>query len=115
MQYIIKRDKRDLFRFATLQSELGAQFVRDRNIDTTKVDSIILFDPNTAYYTKSSAALKIGRSFGGGWKLLSIFEWLPRPIRDWCYDRIAKNRYRWFGKKDHCMIPTPDLKAKFVG
>ncbi len=114
IQYVIKRDKRNLFCFAPLQSELGEEFIKRRSIDTTKVDSIILLEPSMAYYTKSSAALKIGQSFGGGWKLLGVLEWIPRPIRDWFYDRIAKNRYRWFGKQDACMIPTPELQAKFL-
>ncbi|MEM7380593.1 MAG: DUF393 domain-containing protein [Bacteroidota bacterium] len=115
IQFIIKRDKKDQFRFAALQSAMGEAFIRERQIDTSKVDSIILYEPDIAYYTKSTAALKIGQAFGGGYKLLAIFEWIPRPIRDWFYDRIAKNRYRWFGKQDACMIPTPELTAKFVG
>ncbi|NAS13154.1 thiol-disulfide oxidoreductase DCC family protein [Poritiphilus flavus] len=115
IQYIIKRDKKDLFRFAPLQSSLGEAFIQERQIDTSKVDSIILYEPDVAYYTKSTAALKIGQAFGGGYKLLGIFEWVPRPIRDWFYDRVAKNRYRWFGKQDACMIPTPELTAKFLG
>ena len=114
IQFIIKRDKKDVFRYAALQSEIGQQLVAERGIDRLKVDSIILIEPNIAYYTKSTAALEIGKSFGGGWKLLALFEWIPRPIRDWVYDRVAKNRYRWFGKKQDCMIPTPELQAKFL-
>ena len=114
IQFIIKRDKKDVFRYAALQSKIGQQLVAERGIDTSKVDSIILIEPNIAYYTKSTAALEIGKSFGGGWKLLALFEWIPRPIRDWVYDRVAKNRYRWFGKKEDCMIPTPELQAKFL-
>ncbi|MGB5820050.1 MAG: thiol-disulfide oxidoreductase DCC family protein [Saonia sp.] len=113
--FIIKRDKKDVFRYAALQSEIGEQLVKERNIDTTKVDSFILIEPGVAYYTKSTAALKIGQTFGGAWKLLAAFEWVPRVIRDWCYDIVAKNRYRWFGRKDACMIPTPELRAKFLG
>lgn len=114
VQYIIKRDKMDLFRFATLQSDLGKNFIRERQIDTAKIDSIILVDPNIAYYIKSSAALKIGKTFGGGYRLLGIFEWVPRSIRDFFYDIVAKRRYKWFGREDDCMIPTPELKAKFL-
>lgn len=115
IQFVIKRDRKDVFLYAALQSEIGEQLTKERNIDTTKVDSIILIEPGIAYYTKSSAALEIGKTFGGGWKLLAIFEWIPVVIRNWIYDLIAKNRYRWFGKKDACMIPTPELKAKFLG
>ena len=114
IQFIIKKDKKDLFRYAALQSNIGAKLVTERQIDTTKIDSIILIEPSLAYYTKSSAALKIGQTFGGGWRLLGIFLWFPAPIRNWMYNIIARNRYRWFGKKDACMIPTPELKAKFL-
>lgn len=114
IQFVIKRDKKDVFRFAALQSETGRRFIAERGIDTSKVDSIILIEPQIAYYTKSEAALQIGKSFGGIWNLLGIFDWIPRVIRDWVYDRIARNRYKWFGKRSECMIPTPGLKAKFL-
>jgi predicted DCC family thiol-disulfide oxidoreductase YuxK len=112
--FIIKRDHGDQFRFASLQSDTGKQFIEDRGIDAVNTDSIILLEPNIAYYTKSSAALKIGRSFGGPWKMLAIFEWIPNPIRDFFYTVIAKNRYRWFGKKKECMIPSPEHNSKFI-
>ncbi|UCD59912.1 MAG: thiol-disulfide oxidoreductase DCC family protein [Flavobacteriaceae bacterium] len=114
VQFIIKRDKKNLYKFAALQSDVATLLLKERGIDSSKIDSIILIDPNTAYYIKSSAALEIGKTFGGGWRLLGIFEWVPRPLRDWVYDLIAKNRYSWFGKQNECMIPTPELKAKFL-
>lgn len=114
IQYIIQHDKKDIYRYAPLQSEIGKRLVKERAIDTSKVDSFILIEPNVAYYTKSSAALKIGKSFGGGYKLLALLEWIPQTFRDWVYDVIARNRYRWFGKKSACMVPTPELKAKFL-
>lgn len=114
IQFVIRRDKKNRYKFAALQSDTAKILLNERGIDSSQIDSIILIDPNTAYYIKSSAALEIGKSFGGGWRLLSIFEWVPRPIRDWIYDLIAKNRYSWFGKQNDCMIPTPELKAKFL-
>lgn len=114
IQFIIKRDKKDTFRYAALQSEIGVQLIKERAIDTTKVDSIILIEPGVAYFTKSDAALNIAKGFGGGWKLLSIFTWIPKSFRDVIYDLIARNRYKWFGRKDACMIPTPELQAKFL-
>ncbi|MEP0213422.1 MAG: thiol-disulfide oxidoreductase DCC family protein [Cellulophaga sp.] len=114
IQFIIKHDKKDLFRFATLQGETGKKLITERNINTSKIDSIILIEPNIAYYIKSTAALKIGRNFGGVWILLWVLEQIPVGFRDWVYSYIAKNRYNWFGKKDNCMIPTPELKAKFL-
>jgi len=114
IQYVIRHDKKDIFRFAPLQSKIGEQLVKERGIDTSKVDSIILIEPDVAYYTKSTAALKISKAFGGGYKLLTIFEWVPPVLRDRVYDIVAKNRYRWFGKREECMVPTPELKAKFL-
>ncbi|MGW9686353.1 thiol-disulfide oxidoreductase DCC family protein [Flagellimonas sp. 2504JD1-5] len=115
VQFIIKRDKKDVFRYAALQSEVGKQLIAERAIDTSKVDSIILIEPSVAYFTKSDAAIQISQDFGGLWKAMTIFTWIPKIFRDGIYDLIAKNRYKWFGRKDACMIPTPELKAKFLG
>ena len=114
VQFIIKRDKTDRYRFAALQSDVGRQLTSERNIDTQKIDSIILIEPGKAYYIKAPAALRIGKGFGGLYKLLAVFEWVPPVISNWVYDLVAKNRYRWFGRKDACMIPTPELKGKFL-
>ncbi|UII75761.1 thiol-disulfide oxidoreductase DCC family protein [Flagellimonas sp. HMM57] len=115
IQFIIKRDKKDLFRYAALQSETGIRLTRERGINTSKIDSFILIEPGVAYFTKSDAALRIGQDFGGLWKVLAIFTWIPTSFRNVVYDFIARNRYRWFGRKDACMIPTPELQAKFLG
>lgn len=114
VQFIIKRDKADRYRFSALQSEMGQKLTSERNIDTQKVDSIILIEPGKAYYIKAAAALEIGKSFGGFWRVLGLFEWVPPVIGNWIYDIVAKNRYRWFGRKDQCMVPTKELKAKFL-
>ncbi|MCT8340258.1 thiol-disulfide oxidoreductase DCC family protein [Flavobacteriaceae bacterium TK19130] len=111
--FIIKRDKYDVFRFAALQEGIGQALIAKHNIDTSKTDSIILVDGDT-HYEKSSAALRIAKHLSGGWPLLSAFLILPKFIRNAVYDYIAKNRYKWFGKKESCMIPTPDLKSKFL-
>ena len=112
--FAIKRDKQDMLRFASLQSTIGQKLVAERHIDPLKIDSIILIEPGIAYYTKAIATLKIGQSFGGLWKILWIFEWIPSFITDSLYNFTAKHRYRWFGKKDSCMIPTAELKSKFL-
>jgi predicted DCC family thiol-disulfide oxidoreductase YuxK len=114
VQFVIERDTDNVFKFAALQSEIGQQLAKVRGIDTAVVNSIILLEPGVAYYTKSTAALKIAQSFGGAWQLTTVLEWIPENIRNWVYDYIAKNRYKWYGKKDACMIPTPDLKSKFL-
>ena len=114
VQFIIKRDKRSVFKFASLQSEIGKQLSKERGIDTELLDSIILIEPGIAYYSKSTAALEIMKSFGGIWNLTRLFTVLPKGFRDIVYDFIAKNRYKWFGKKDACMIPTPELQSRFL-
>jgi len=111
--FIIKKDKKNMFKFAALQSEMGLQLISKFNIDTKKVDSIILVD-DERYYEKSAAALHISKELSGGYPLLYSFMVFPKFIRNWVYDYIAKNRYKWFGKKESCMIPTPDLKSKFL-
>jgi len=114
IQFMIKHDKKDVFRYAALQSDIGNKLIEGRNIDTEKVDSIILIEPGVAYYTKSDAALEIGKHLKGYRTLSSILLGIPKGIRDIVYDFIARNRYTWYGKKEECMIPTPELKAKFL-
>lgn len=114
VQFTIKRDKKDVFRFAALQSEPGKKITGARGIDTASADSIILVEPGMAYYTKSDAVLEITKEFGGAWGLFSIFAWIPRSLRDALYDFVARNRYKWYGKKGECMVPGPELRAKFL-
>ena len=111
---VIKHDSKDNFVFTPLSSETGRKIIEHLKIDISKIDSIILYEPELAFYIKSSAALKIMNDFGGLWKLNNIFWIIPNPIRDLVYDFIARNRYKWFGKKESCMIPTPELRAKFL-
>jgi len=110
---VIKADKKNLFRFAALQSDIGERLVAKYHIDISKTDSIILIDNDKAY-VKSTAALRIARHLSGGYPLFYSLMIVPNFIRNWGYDIIAKNRYRWYGKKDSCMIPTPELKSKFL-
>jgi predicted DCC family thiol-disulfide oxidoreductase YuxK len=112
--YVIKRDKKDLLMFAPLQSNIGKQIIKQYNLDTSKTDSILLYSKTNGLSVKSSAALQIAKHLGFPNNLMSIFFIVPPFIRNWVYDFIAKNRYKWYGKKDACMIPTPELKAKFL-
>ncbi|MBJ6368545.1 DUF393 domain-containing protein [Snuella sp. CAU 1569] len=114
VQYTIKRDKHDVFRFAPLQSSVGKQIIETYRVDTNKTDSIILYTPSSGVSYKSTAALKIASQLSFPNNLMVIFLIVPAFIRNWFYDYIAKNRYRWYGKKDACMLPTPDLKSKFL-
>jgi predicted DCC family thiol-disulfide oxidoreductase YuxK len=114
VQFIIKHDKKDKFRFASLQSDFGISQVENYQVDTKKIDSFIYIYKNKAF-TRSSAALKIARQLDGAWPVFYIMIIIPRFLRDWIYNYIAKNRYRWFGKKESCMIPNPELKSRFLG
>lgn len=114
VQFIIERDKKDVFRFVALQSDLGKEICKYIGIDTKITDSIILYEPGIAYYYKSEAALKIASQLGGFYGFLGSFNFLPKRMNDSIYDYIAKNRYKWYGKKEHCIIPTPEFKAKFL-
>ena len=109
VQFIIARDKRQGFRFASLQSAFGQQYQEQ----VGEVDSILLVEEGRVYQ-KSTAALRIARRLKGLWPMLYIFIIIPPFLRDFIYDIIARNRYRWFGKKESCWLPTPDLKARFI-
>lgn len=113
VQFVINRDKRGKFRFAALQSEAAKALLKNFKGSTQELTTAILVKDNT-YFVKSDAALEVARSLSGGWPLLYGFKILPSSFRNWIYDWISRNRYRWFGKKDECMIPTPELKQRFL-
>ncbi|HEX7366882.1 MAG TPA: DCC1-like thiol-disulfide oxidoreductase family protein [Pelobium sp.] len=112
VQRIIASDKKDFFRFASLQSETAQALLK--NHPNLKGLKSIVYLENNEVFTKSSAALKIAAHLSGSWNLLSIGYIFPLFLRNGVYDLIAKYRYNWFGKKDQCMVPTPQIKAKFL-
>jgi predicted DCC family thiol-disulfide oxidoreductase YuxK len=114
VQYVIKHDKKNVFLFSALQSDIGQQIIKQYNIDTNKVDSILLYTSEKGVDYKSTAALKIATQLGFPQNLALIFFIIPPFIRNWVYDYIAKNRYKWYGKQESCMIPTAELKSKFL-
>ena len=111
---VIKNDKKNTFLFAALQSKSGQEIINYLKIDISKIDSIILYEPGVSYDIKSTAVLKVMNDFGGLWFLTQVFFIFPEKLRNFIYDYIAKNRYKWFGKKESCMIPTPKLLIKFL-
>jgi len=112
--FIINHDKHDTFRFCPLQNAEADLLLKDRGLDKDDVDSIILVTKDDVY-VKASAALRISQKLDKGWPLLAMFRAIPKFISNGVYDFVARNRYGWFGKKDNCMIPTPELKNKFIG
>ena len=112
--FVIKYDKKEEFRFVSLQSDLGKKILHHIGMDSKHIDSIVLYEPGIAYYYKSQAALEIAKSLGGIFHFGTLFRIIPNGIRNWVYDYVAKNRYVWFGKKELCMIPTPEIQSKFL-
>ena len=114
VQLILKNDSKQHFTFASLQSEAGQTLLNHFNLPDTEFDSIIYIEHHCVY-EKSSAALRIARCMDWPWKLILIGMVIPRFLRDLLYSWVAKNRYRWFGQKDQCMIPSPAQRARFIG
>jgi len=114
IQYVIKHDNADVFRFVALQSELGQKVLKHIGINSIHIDSIVLYEPGIAYYYKSTAALHIAKGLKGIFTLATVFQILPTGFRDLIYEYVAKNRYKWYGKKESCLVPTPALKSKFL-
>ena len=110
---IIKYDKKNVFKFAAIQSDAGKKLLTEHSMDTLKIDSILLIENNTVF-TKSTAVLKIAKQLSGRYKLYYAFIIIPTFMRDVVYDLIARNRYKWFGKKESCMIPTKEVSGKFL-
>lgn len=112
VNFIIERDKKGVFKFAPLQSEVGRELAAKYQV-ASDVDSVILVENGQAYI-HSDAALKIAAHLGGLWGLAGIFRIVPKVLRDKLYTLFAERRYRWFGKKDACMVPTPEVRERFL-
>ncbi|MBO9675030.1 MAG: DUF393 domain-containing protein [Sphingobacteriaceae bacterium] len=112
VQFVIAHEKKDQFKFTPLQGDYAREMLPKFNVDTEKLNTILLLEDGKLY-TKSSAALRIARKLDGLIPLLYAFLIVPKFIRDWFYDMIAKNRYKWWGKQESCWLPTPELKSKF--
>lgn len=111
--FIIKRDAQAKLKFASLQSDYGVSQIKRLAMSSTAGNSV-LFIKDGRLYQKSDAALQIARMLDGVWPGLYVFIIVPRFMRDWLYDKIADNRYQWFGKKEECMIPPLALKGRFI-
>lgn len=111
VQFVIKHDKKDIFRFVPLQSELGQKIVN--HIGASAIDSTILYERGKGYY-KANVVFRILKEMNGLYRCLLVFSILPKSVLNVIYDYVAKNRYKWFGKKESCLIPTPELQSKFL-
>lgn len=113
VQFVIAHDKKDQFKFTALQGGYAKEMLPKFNADSEKLNTILLLEDGKLY-TKSSAALRVARKLNGLIPLLYVFLLVPKFIRDWIYDIIAKNRYRCWGRQESCWVPTPELKNKFL-
>ena len=113
VNFVIKRDKNNLIQFSPLQTEIAHELLARHKLPTEDMKSFIFIEEGKSY-TQSTAALRVCRYLTGLWPLLYSLIIVPHFIRDGIYKWIAKNRYKWFGQKNECMIPTPELQAKFL-
>jgi len=113
VQFVLLRDKKDYFQFASLQSDYGQQLLQKHNLPTQNFDSFVLVE-NNVVYSQSTAALRVAKHLSGAWKLMYAFIIVPSFLRNIVYNFIGKNRYKWFGKQEECMMPKPEWKQKFL-
>jgi predicted DCC family thiol-disulfide oxidoreductase YuxK len=113
VNWVIERDKAGYFKFAALQSGVGEELAAKHGIDRSETDSVMLVEDDKLY-TFSTAALRIARKLDGIWSWMYAFIVVPKPIRDFFYKLFARYRYRLFGKRDACMLPTPEIRARFL-
>lgn len=112
VQFILRHDVRGRLRFAPLQSQTGRQLLERNGIDPADAQTFLLLDGDSVF-VRSDAALEIAKDLGT-WQWLRVFRFLPRMLRDWTYDLIARNRYRWFGRRDACFVPTAEQRGRFI-
>ncbi len=113
VQFVLQRNPKKTVQFSALTSKTAQEFLQKQAIDYSKIDSILLVT-DTAIYTKSTAALQLSKQLHPIWSIALIGFLLPRVVRDFLYDSIAKNRYQWFGKQDQCLLPSPELQSRFI-
>ncbi|MGK0365999.1 MAG: putative DCC family thiol-disulfide oxidoreductase YuxK [Saprospiraceae bacterium] len=113
VQFVIERDPTGKFRFASLQSEAGRQVLQDIDMSETELSTVVLLKDGKTY-THSDVALEMSLEIGGLWTLFYVFKIIPKVLRDKIYDWVAVNRYKWFGEKESCWLPTPELQARFL-
>ena len=113
VNFALARDKKRGIKFAPLQSNAGQALLKEYNLPTEEMKSFVFIDNGVAY-TRSTAAIKVCSHLSGLWPMSKAFLIVPKFIRDGLYEWIAKNRYKWFGKKESCMIPTPEVRERFL-
>lgn len=113
VQFVIKRDSKERYLFTSLQSKAGQEILAKVGLPQDEISTVVLYDRGKVY-THSDVALRMVKDLGGLWPLLAVFSIIPKSIRDQIYNWVARNRYNWFGQRDSCMLPTPELKDRFL-
>jgi predicted DCC family thiol-disulfide oxidoreductase YuxK len=113
VQFLLRRDPGGRFRFASLQSDIGRELARRHGLSAGAMDSVVLIEGDRAY-ERSTAVLRICRLLPGAWPALAVFRIVPAAVRDWVYDRVAANRYRWFGRREACWLPAAEWRTRFL-
>jgi predicted DCC family thiol-disulfide oxidoreductase YuxK len=113
VQFVVDHDPQGRIRFASLQSDVGRAVLERLDLPRDDLETVVLVEGNRAY-TKSAAAIRVCELLGGVYRLASVGWIVPRGVRDRLYDVVAEHRYQWFGRKDQCMVPTPELRSRFV-
>ena len=113
VQFIIKRDPQGYFLFASLQSAIGRTLMEQHGLSPDTLDTFVLVE-GARCFTRSDAALRVAQHLSGGWSLFRVLLVIPKPVRDWGYTVIARNRYRWFGRRETCMVPSRDILDRFL-
>lgn len=111
--FVLRHEENQALRFATLQSAAGMRLMQEFGIDPTQMKTFVVIADGRAY-VRSDAAIRVAHFLRGAWKLLGVVRIVPRSIRDYAYDVVARNRYRWFGRHDACIVPTPELRRRFI-
>lgn len=113
VQFILRHDKTAVFTFASIQSDVGREIYRFSGLDPDDIQTFLLLTKGQVLL-RSDAAIGVARQFGGLWRLFIAFKVIPRGLRDWAYSFVARHRYRWFGRRDTCMIPSEDVRRRFL-
>lgn len=113
VQFILRHDNTAVFKFASIQSDVGREIYRTYGLDPNDIQTFLVLTKGRALL-RSDAAIEVARQFGGLWRLFIAFKVIPRELRDWAYSFVARHRYHWFGRRDTCMIPSEDVRRRFL-
>lgn len=113
VHFILRHESGQVLRFTPLQSSTGSSIMQELGLNPMDAETFVLLSDGNVF-VRSDAAIRLSGYLRGGWRFLGLFRVIPRPIRDWAYGLIARNRYRWFGRYEHCMVPSAQIRDRFI-